>query len=175
MSATASLNIPLVFHPDIFEAFNESINGTAPEAIEPLSAADLKILTILLDPINDPSECAEDAPSMLDGIWATETFEHGVADDIAARLRGHYARVYDDYFAFGFDLIADSDGYAGSYAVRTSVGQNATWLMVTAETKRIDPERRGLAGLLAALFIGTTIDADYQRLRAERDTLFGAV
>lgn len=134
--------------------------GDGPE----LNAEQSKLLTILLNPVNDPWGRAKTVEDMLEELQTFTGHDIDESGTVAAILREHYQRSTGRLGEFDFDHIRDVDGVVNSYNVLTATDSAGTWLAASADSKYLFGDRYGLSGLRAALHIAETLIADHERI-----------
>lgn len=127
------------------------------------STRENRLLTILLDPANDPVAPDTTAEAIRDELEGFTGCDISEARDVASRLREFYARRHGRLGAFEMDIACDADGVADSFTVMTML-DSGLWLSVTEDSKYLFGDRYGLTGLDAAVRIAENIDREYERL-----------
>ncbi|GAA1113683.1 hypothetical protein [Nocardiopsis metallicus] len=129
-----------------------------------LGADQLTLLTILLDPTNDPYESATSAQDML------HEFEAFTGDDllevhaVAERLRAHQDRAQGRTGALEFEFFCDGEGSINGVNIMTALGSSGTWLAISKDRESLFADRYELPGLPAALKLAENITDEYERL-----------
>lgn len=134
--------------------------GDGPE----LTAEQTKLLTILLDPANDPRQCATSREGMLDELSDFSAIDLEDSITVGNILSEYHSRRTGRSGEFVFEHIRDSDGTVDSYNVLTAHDSAGIWLAASADSKYLIGDRYGLKGLRAALKIAETLSDDYARI-----------
>lgn len=129
-----------------------------------LGAEQLTLLTILLDPANDPYESAMSAQDMLDEFETFTGDDPSEARAVAKRLRAHHNRAQGRTGALEFEFICDGEGGIDGANIMTALGTSGTWLATSEDREYFFADRYELTGLPAALKLAENITDEYERL-----------
>lgn len=129
-----------------------------------LNAEQLTLLTILLDPDNDPHASATSAQDMLDELEVFTGDDASEVRIVAERLGTHHGRAQDRTGALEFEFVCGNDGIIDGVNILTALGDSGTWLAVSEDSKYFFADRYELTGLSAALKLAVNITDEYERL-----------
>lgn len=129
-----------------------------------LSAGQSKLLEILLDPKNDPTERAASPEDMLEELESFSGNDFGEAVTIGEILNAHHDRRTGRSGEFIFELTSSSEGEINGYNVLAATGSSGSWMAASGDEKYLLGARYELSGLRAALKIAETLSEDYARI-----------